>query len=53
MFIILYLLKSCCIVAIAQLLGCSRWMVTRLMHDLDVPIRKHVGQPLPVDEQKQ
>jgi hypothetical protein len=53
MLITLHLLRSYSVVSIAQLLGCSRWTVTRLMHGLDVPIRKHVGQPLPAEEQKQ
>ena len=48
----LHLLRSYSLVSIARLLGCSRWTVARLMHGLDVPIRKHVGQPLSAEEQK-
>jgi AraC-like DNA-binding protein len=53
MLITLHLFRSYSLISIARLLGCSRWTVTRLMHDLSVPIGRHVGQPLAVEEQKQ
>jgi hypothetical protein len=53
MVITLHLFRSYSLISIAQLLGCSRWTVTHLMHDLSVPIDRHVGQPLSAEEQKQ
>ena len=46
MLITLHLFRAYSLISIAQLLGCSRWTVIRLMHDLSVPIRRHLGQPL-------
>jgi AraC-like DNA-binding protein len=45
MLITLHLFRSYSLVSIAQLLGCSRWIVTRLMGSLGVPIHHTSGTP--------
>jgi hypothetical protein len=46
MLVLLHLGYSYSLCSIATLVGCSRWTIARLMHELDVPVRKHVGKPL-------